>query len=197
MTLRRILALTTSRPGWLVAGAALGALAIVANVALVAVSAALVSRAAFVTNVAELALAITAVRVLAIGRAFLRYGERLVVHAGTFRVLADLRAWAYRSMEPLAPAGLRDATDVFNRPWWYEMVSRTTRAFLLRQALWSIESQLATRRLRRSSLPRAARSRPGPIPPVDRTMGRRCTREGLERRMSRLGTPRAMAACSP
>jgi thiol reductant ABC exporter CydC subunit len=60
-----------------------------------------------VTNVAELALAITAVRVLAIGRAVLRYGERMVVHGGTFRVLADLRAWAYRSIEPLAPAGLR------------------------------------------------------------------------------------------
>jgi thiol reductant ABC exporter CydC subunit len=107
MTLRRILGLTTFRPGWLLAGAALGALAIVANVALVAVSAVLVSRAAFVTNVAELALAITAVRVLAIGRAVLRSGERIVVHAGTFRVLADVRAWAYRSIEPLAPAGLR------------------------------------------------------------------------------------------
>jgi thiol reductant ABC exporter CydC subunit len=107
MTIRRILALTASRPGWLVAGAALGALAIIANVALVGVSAVLVSRAAFVTNVAELALAITAVRVLAIGRAVLRYGERMVVHGGTFRVLADLRAWAYRSIEPLAPAGLR------------------------------------------------------------------------------------------
>jgi ATP-binding cassette subfamily C protein CydC len=107
MTIRRILRLTSSRPGWLVAGAVLGALAIIANVALVAMSAILVSRAAFVTNVADLALAITAVRVLAIGRAVLRYGERMVVHAGTFRVLADLRAWAFRSIEPLAPAGLR------------------------------------------------------------------------------------------
>ena len=45
-----------------------------------------------------------------------------------------------RSVQPLAPGRLRDATDVFTGPWWYEIPSRTTRAFLLRQALWSIES---------------------------------------------------------
>ena len=59
---------------------ALGFLAIAANVALVATSAYLVSKAAMVTNVAEIALAITAVRVLAIGRAAFRYLERYATH---------------------------------------------------------------------------------------------------------------------
>ena len=107
MTLRRILRLTASRPGWLLLGAAVAAIAVIANVGLVATSAYLISRAQTATNVAELALAITAVRVLAIGRSVARYLERIVIHTGTFRVLADLRAWFFRSIEPLAPAGLR------------------------------------------------------------------------------------------
>ena len=82
-----------------------------ANVGLVAMSAYLISRAQTATNVAELALAITAVRVLAIARSVARYIERIVIHAGTFRVLADLRSWFFRSIEPLAPAGLPDLAE--------------------------------------------------------------------------------------
>ena len=107
MTLRRILRLAASRPGWLVLGAAVAAVSVMANVGLVAMSAYLISRAQTTTNVADLALAITAVRVLAIARSVARYIERIVIHAGTFRVLADLRSWFFRSIEPLAPAGLR------------------------------------------------------------------------------------------
>ena len=87
-------------------GAAVAAAAVIANVALVGMSAYLISRAQTASNVADLALVITAVRVLAISRAVARYVERIVVHAGTFRVLADLRAWFFASIEPLAPARL-------------------------------------------------------------------------------------------
>ena len=83
-----------------------GFLAIAANVALVAMSAFLVSRAAVVDNVAELALAVTAVRVLAIGRAAFRYLERYATHVATLRILADVRVWFYAAIEPLAPARL-------------------------------------------------------------------------------------------
>jgi hypothetical protein len=48
----------------MVVGAALGFLAVGSNVAPMAMSAYLISKAALVTNVAEVALAITAVRVL-------------------------------------------------------------------------------------------------------------------------------------
>jgi thiol reductant ABC exporter CydC subunit len=109
MILRRVLGLAASRPGWLLLGAIVAAVSVIANVALVGTSAYLISRAQSVTNVADLALAITAVRVLAIGRAVSRYLERIVIHAGTFRVLADLRASFFASIEPLAPAGLRSA----------------------------------------------------------------------------------------
>jgi len=104
----RLLALISTRAGLIGAGAVLGSLAVGSNVALMAVSAYLVTRAALATNVAEIALAVTAVRVLAIGRAAFRYLERYVTHVATLRILTDLRVWFYASIEPLAPARLTD-----------------------------------------------------------------------------------------
>jgi ATP-binding cassette subfamily C protein CydC len=103
---RRLIGLLAGHRRWVLAGALLGFLAIGANVALMATSAYLISKAALVTNVADIALTITAVRVLAIGRAAFRYLERYVTHRVTFDVLADLRVWFFASVEPLAPAGL-------------------------------------------------------------------------------------------
>ena len=102
----RLLGLVSGHRRWIAAGALLGFLAIASNVALVAMSAYLVSRAAVVTNVADLALAVTAVRVLAIGRAAFRYLERYATHVATLRILADVRVWFYAAIEPLAPARL-------------------------------------------------------------------------------------------
>ncbi len=87
-------------------GVALGVLAVASNVALMAVSAWLISKSALVTNVAEVAVAITSVRVLAIARGAFRYLERLVTHRATFAILADLRVWFFAAIEPLAPARL-------------------------------------------------------------------------------------------
>jgi ATP-binding cassette, subfamily C, bacterial CydC len=103
---RRLLRLLTGHRRWVLAGILLGFLAIGANVALMATSAYLISKAVLVTNVADIALTVTAVRVLAIGRASFRYLERYVTHRVTFDVLADLRVWFFSAIEPLAPAGL-------------------------------------------------------------------------------------------
>jgi ATP-binding cassette subfamily C protein CydC len=58
-----------------------------------------------------------AIRALAILRTVGRYGERLVTHEAGFRVLALLRVWFFRRLEPLAPAGLERYTagDVAGR----------------------------------------------------------------------------------
>jgi thiol reductant ABC exporter CydC subunit len=105
-TVVRLLELIAPHRGWIALGMTLGSLAVTANVALMGMSAFLISKSAIVTNVADVALAITAVRVLAIGRAAFRYLERYVTHRATFKILADLRVWFYRSIEPLAPARL-------------------------------------------------------------------------------------------
>lgn len=103
---RLILVLLRPYARWIVVGALLGFLAIGSAVGLMAASAWLISRAAVVTNVAEVALAVTAVRVLAISRAAFRYLERFVTHRASLEILAGLRVWCYRAIEPLAPARL-------------------------------------------------------------------------------------------
>ncbi len=58
-----------------------------------------------------------AVRFFAILRTLARYGERIVNHNTTFRILTSLRTWVYDQIAPLAPYGLADFRqgDLLNR----------------------------------------------------------------------------------
>lgn len=76
------------------------------SLALMAMSAYLISRASLVTDVSQLWIAIASVRLFAILRAVFRYFERVISHRTTFRILAHLRGWFFSSIEPLAPARL-------------------------------------------------------------------------------------------
>ena len=104
--MRRLLRLILPHWYWLAAGVLFGVIATGANVALMGLSAYLISKAAIATGVAELALAITGVRVLAMSRAGFRYIERYTTHRAMFRILSTVRVWFYRAVEPLAPARL-------------------------------------------------------------------------------------------
>jgi len=57
------------------------------------------------------------VRLFAFTRTLARYGERIVNHDTTFKILESLRVWLYRHIEPLAPVGLSRyrSGDVLNR----------------------------------------------------------------------------------
>ena len=77
-----------------------------AGVGLLATSGYLISRAAQHPDILALGVAIAAVRSLAIARAMLRYGERLVSHELAFRTLADLRRRFFDRLVPLVPGGL-------------------------------------------------------------------------------------------
>lgn len=90
----------------LLAGAVLGAGAVAAGVALLSLSGYLISRAAEQPPILTLTAAIVGVRALALTRALLRYGERLVSHDLAFRALADLRVRFFRRLVPLVPGGL-------------------------------------------------------------------------------------------
>ena len=46
------------------------------------------------------------VRFFGISRGLFRYAERLTAHDVAFRLLARLRVWFYKALEPLAPARL-------------------------------------------------------------------------------------------
>ena len=109
-TTLRLLALYRPYARWLAGGIALNVLVILSNVALLALS------GWFITAMALAGLGrapieyfapAAAIRGLAILRTGGRYGERLVTHEATLRVLAALRGWFFASLEPLAPAGLQ------------------------------------------------------------------------------------------
>lgn len=104
-------------------GTFLGWLSVMASVGLLALSGWFISAAAF----AGLSLGTAylfnffypsiGVRLFAFTRTLSRYAERIVIHDATFRMLATLRLWFYRKIEPLAPARLMQyrSTDILNR----------------------------------------------------------------------------------
>jgi len=92
---------------WLVALAILlGSLMIASNMLLLGMAAYLIAAAALGPLLAILTIPIYIVRLMSVSRAGSRYAERVVSHNVTFRLLAQLRTWVYRRLEPLAPAYL-------------------------------------------------------------------------------------------
>ncbi len=107
--IRRLYRIYRPHLGWLLLGTPLALVTLLANVGLLAIS------GWFITAMAGAGLAGTSmnyfgpaaiIRGLAMIRTAGRYGERVVTHEATFRLIADLRVWFYRRIEPLAPAGL-------------------------------------------------------------------------------------------
>jgi ATP-binding cassette subfamily C protein CydC len=101
------------RPYW--KGAALASLlslaAAVCAIGLLGTSAYLLSAAALRPSVAVLQVAIVGVRFFGLGRGVFRYLERWGSHEINFRVLAGMRGWFYRRLEPLAPARLLETAS--------------------------------------------------------------------------------------
>lgn len=104
--LLRLLALARPMRGQLLLAVAAGAAATGCAVALLAVSGFLLARASQHPNIVAISIAVVAVRALGVGRAAFRYGERLASHDVAFRVLASVRVTIYRRLARLAPAGL-------------------------------------------------------------------------------------------
>ncbi|WP_431277219.1 thiol reductant ABC exporter subunit CydC [Leifsonia poae] len=105
---RRILrlALPPTRRLWV--GVAFGALSAGCAVALLAVSAWLITRASEQPSLIYISMAVVGVRAFALGRAFFRYLERLAGHDAAFRQLAVIRSELFARLVPVAPDGLGD-----------------------------------------------------------------------------------------
>lgn len=98
-------------------GVASGFLSAASALALLGVSAYLITTASFMPPFLYLNAAIVGVRAFALGRAAFRYLERLASHDAVFRQLATLRVNIYRRLDPIAPAGLATTSrgDVLSR----------------------------------------------------------------------------------
>jgi ATP-binding cassette subfamily C protein CydC len=109
----RILGLWRGRLGWLAAGIVVSLAALAAGVAMMAVGGATLATAV----TAGVLAAPLILRGLGSARVVLRYAERLVTHAATFRALADLRVWFFRNLAHSTAGGLgfRQAGDVLAR----------------------------------------------------------------------------------
>jgi ATP-binding cassette subfamily C protein CydC len=84
----------------------LGCATVASNIGLLGTAAYLIAASAIVPFLILLTLPIYIVRFMGVLRAVSRYGERLVAHNVTFRLLAKLRTFVYSRLEPLAPARL-------------------------------------------------------------------------------------------
>jgi ATP-binding cassette subfamily C protein CydCD len=102
----RLLGFLRGSWGWVALSVLLGALTVGSNVGLMGTSAFLIAAAALHPELGSLEVAIVGVRFFGIARGIFRYAERLTSHNVTFRLLARLRTWFYRALEPLAPARL-------------------------------------------------------------------------------------------
>lgn len=106
-TNHRVRGLFTARA---LGGVGLGALSLLSGIALTALSAWLIARAAQQPPIMALTIAIVGVRTFALSRAGLRYAERLVSHDAAFRLSGRLRLRLWNALVNLGPvraAGLR------------------------------------------------------------------------------------------
>ncbi|MGZ8160509.1 MAG: thiol reductant ABC exporter subunit CydC [Methylobacter sp.] len=99
---------------WLAGGISLSLLTAFASIALLTLSGWFISASAIAglvavdgnTLVFNFMLPAAQIRALAITRTLGRYGERVVTHEATFRVLAGIRGWFFRQLIPLVPGRL-------------------------------------------------------------------------------------------
>jgi ATP-binding cassette, subfamily C, bacterial CydC len=106
--MKRLLRLAAPFAGWMALSVSLGLATVASGIGLLATSAFIIAKAALHPSIADLQVAIVGVRFFGIARGVFRYLERYASHHVTFRLLARLRVWFYRSLEPLAPARLMD-----------------------------------------------------------------------------------------
>lgn len=116
-TTKRFIALLAPFAGRAAGGSALTALTVLFNTGLLAVAALLLAKASIEPEILLLMPLIVGVRFFGIGRAVLRYLERLINHSIAYRILGRLRVTLYKHLEPLVPDRLQNYTEgrLYNR----------------------------------------------------------------------------------
>ncbi|MGO9743311.1 MAG: thiol reductant ABC exporter subunit CydC [Roseiarcus sp.] len=100
--------------GWLLISILAAVTAALAGAGLMAVAGwfiAAMAVAGATTHAVNTFTASALVRLFAILRAGARYGERVIGHEATLRVVVEARAWLFQRLAPLAPAALQDLSS--------------------------------------------------------------------------------------
>src|SRR5579864_3940779 len=101
-TFKRLLAFLSPFRRLIALAILLGSAMIASSIGLFGMAAYLIAAAALSPLLVLLSIPIYLVQAMGIVRATTRYVERLVSHNTTFRLLAHLRVWAYKRIEPQA-----------------------------------------------------------------------------------------------
>ena len=107
---RRLLALARPWRGWMLLAVLVACATVLASVALMGIAGwfiAAMGIAGVTTGMMNYFLPAAGIRFFAIVRTGGRYGERLLSHEATFRLLAGLRLWLFRRLIPLSPGQLQ------------------------------------------------------------------------------------------
>lgn len=107
---RRLLGLARPWRGWMGLAALVACATVLASVALMGVAGwfiAAMGIAGVTTGMMNYFLPAAGIRFFAIVRTGGRYGDRLLSHEATFRLLAGLRLWLFRRLIPLSPGQLQ------------------------------------------------------------------------------------------
>ncbi|MFZ9034596.1 MAG: thiol reductant ABC exporter subunit CydC [Francisellaceae bacterium] len=109
---------------WMAAGTSLATLAIISSIGLMSLSGWFISKTGFLATTTYVVASqfnyfypAAGVRSFSVARIITRYGERLMTHEATFKLLTDIRLWFYQRLIPLAPAQLMEyrSGDLLNR----------------------------------------------------------------------------------
>lgn len=109
--LARLLGLARPQAGWMLLAGFVACITVLASVALMGIAGGFIAAMAIAgvtTGMMNYFLPAAAIRFCAILRTGGRYLERLLSHEATFRLLAGLRLWLFRRLEPLSPGQLMD-----------------------------------------------------------------------------------------
>lgn len=110
--LSRLLRLARPWRGWMALAGLAACVTALASLGLMAVAGWFIAAMAIAgasTGMMNYFLPAAAIRFLALLRTGGRYADRLLSHRATFHLLAGLRLWLFRRLEPLAPAALEDS----------------------------------------------------------------------------------------
>jgi ATP-binding cassette, subfamily C, bacterial CydC len=115
--LRRLIGFLRPYLGEVILSVLCGVATVACGIGLLGTAAYVIAVAALHPSIAVLEVAIVGVRAFGIGRGVFRYLERLLSHSVNFGLLAELRVWFYKALEPLAPARLESyqSGDLLNR----------------------------------------------------------------------------------
>lgn len=116
-TFLKILSLGKEYKYWMLLAGFLSFLTVGSGIGLMMTSSYLIAKAALLTPIYQLQVAIVGVRFFGISRGVFRYLERLISHNLTFRLLQKLRIWFFSSLIPIVPSKTIDLSsgDLLNR----------------------------------------------------------------------------------